>query len=449
MPLETGSSTEVISRNIAELIASGHPPEQAAAIAYKKAADEAVPGSRQFFLTADLSENIAETPEGYLLCSGVAVARTGSLSYLSSEIPEIEPLSGSKIVTLHRTADDLFDPLTLASGELKSVTMHHPPEGDDGTPGFVTPDNVSELEAGVGTNLRADFENGYLLADLMIKRRDLIDAVKARTLRQVSVGYTASIESDSPGVGHQGRIRINHFAIVPQGRCGPECAIIDQQTVEGHDMNGLLKKLLGIKDDGASPFADASTEELRALGAHLSEQLTAREAEEKRVADEAAAPVAEDPILALLELVKKLAMDVAEMKAAHKVDEAAEEAGIVDEAAAADACTPVADADTLALAEILAPGIKQGENDLRVDALRAAYADEDGKRVIDSAIGGVELEEALSNSDTLALIFQPAAEALAAERSAQAARKVADAKPAAAPVGVDLSQVFARRYAGQ
>jgi len=37
MPLQDGSSQEVISRNIEELIKAGHEPKQAEAIAYKKA----------------------------------------------------------------------------------------------------------------------------------------------------------------------------------------------------------------------------------------------------------------------------------------------------------------------------------------------------------------------------------------------------------------------------
>ena len=37
MPLEKGSSKEVISKNIAELIKAGHKKDQAVAIAYKEA----------------------------------------------------------------------------------------------------------------------------------------------------------------------------------------------------------------------------------------------------------------------------------------------------------------------------------------------------------------------------------------------------------------------------
>lgn len=37
MPLKPGYSKETISKNVAELVRSGHDPKQAAAIAYKKA----------------------------------------------------------------------------------------------------------------------------------------------------------------------------------------------------------------------------------------------------------------------------------------------------------------------------------------------------------------------------------------------------------------------------
>lgn len=42
MPLESGSSKEVISENIAEMIKSGHPPKVAEAAAFSKARGDTV-----------------------------------------------------------------------------------------------------------------------------------------------------------------------------------------------------------------------------------------------------------------------------------------------------------------------------------------------------------------------------------------------------------------------
>ena len=40
MPLKNGSSTEIINRNIAELVRTGYKPKQAVAIAFRKAGKE-------------------------------------------------------------------------------------------------------------------------------------------------------------------------------------------------------------------------------------------------------------------------------------------------------------------------------------------------------------------------------------------------------------------------
>jgi uncharacterized protein len=57
MPLESGSSQAVISKNIAELISAGHPRKQAEAIAYSKAGksaqDESIKGAGIMFVTPD------------------------------------------------------------------------------------------------------------------------------------------------------------------------------------------------------------------------------------------------------------------------------------------------------------------------------------------------------------------------------------------------------------
>ena len=57
MPLESGSSQEVVSRNIAELVKAGHPRKQAEAIAYSKAGksakDEKIKGAGIMLVTPD------------------------------------------------------------------------------------------------------------------------------------------------------------------------------------------------------------------------------------------------------------------------------------------------------------------------------------------------------------------------------------------------------------
>jgi len=44
----------------------------------------------RYYTTHSLSPNIEETPEGYLLCRDVPIARTGVQEYLSEEVP-VEP----------------------------------------------------------------------------------------------------------------------------------------------------------------------------------------------------------------------------------------------------------------------------------------------------------------------------------------------------------------------
>ncbi len=48
MPLKTGSSEEVISENIKELVKAGHSQKQSAAIAYKEAGKDGSESSREY-----------------------------------------------------------------------------------------------------------------------------------------------------------------------------------------------------------------------------------------------------------------------------------------------------------------------------------------------------------------------------------------------------------------
>lgn len=189
----------------------------------------------KFFSTADFSENIKETPEGYLICEGVALARLGELEYFKEELPELfNVLVDVEKIIVKRTANDLFDKHTMASFEGKPVTLNHPPE-------FVNPENWREFSVGVIENVRV--ESDKLVADLVIVDKRAIDVVKGGAKRELSLGYDADYIENGDGTFSQKNILGNHVAIVESGRCGVECAIKDSVFVsKGREMRFFKTK---------------------------------------------------------------------------------------------------------------------------------------------------------------------------------------------------------------
>lgn len=189
----------------------------------------------KFFSTADFSENIKETPEGYLICEGVALARLGELEYFKQELPELfNTLEDVEKIVVSRQANDLFDKNTMASFEGKPVTLNHPPE-------FVNPENWREFAVGVVENVRV--ESDKLVADLVIVDKRAIDVVKGGAKRELSLGYDADYIDNGDGTFSQKNILGNHVAIVESGRCGVECAIKDSIFVsKGREMRFFKTK---------------------------------------------------------------------------------------------------------------------------------------------------------------------------------------------------------------
>lgn len=189
----------------------------------RQSTPEPVKGHSRFYTTEQLGPKQSLTPEGFLLCEDVPLARSGEMIYGPDETP-IKGVHGSPVV-IHRDPEELFNPTTIGSGNGKDVVNDHP--DDD-----VTPANFRKLTGGVMLNLRpGEGDNdGLLVGDILVKDPDCINEVRAGK-REVSLGYDADYEEVSPGVGKQTNIIINHVALVERGRCGPRCAIGDRQTV--------------------------------------------------------------------------------------------------------------------------------------------------------------------------------------------------------------------------
>ena len=180
----------------------------------------------KYFFTTRLGETRYLQPDGSLLCKDVPIARTGTQVYLPEEI-DLEP-DASGTVTVWRTEDEVFSPETMASFEGVAVTLGHP-EDSLGNIVFVNPSNFAELAHGHIQNVRRGTgdKSDLLIADVLIKRQEAIDAVNAG-LTDVSCGYDAKYKQLAPGKGKQYQITGNHLAVgIDRGRAGGRCAIGD------------------------------------------------------------------------------------------------------------------------------------------------------------------------------------------------------------------------------
>lgn len=180
------------------------------------------------------------TPEGFLLCEEVPIARVGTMDYAAVELPELEDKDG--VIVAERTADVLFSPETLASFEGKPVTIDHPPD-------FVTPENYRDVVRGTVRNVRRGegTQSELMLADLLITDAVAIHRVRAKELTQTSNGYDANYEQIAPGRARQVSIVGNHVALVKSARCGPVCSIGDSAP------NLLTKGTIDMKTKKTAP----------------------------------------------------------------------------------------------------------------------------------------------------------------------------------------------------
>ncbi|MDV7491375.1 DUF2213 domain-containing protein [Acinetobacter baumannii] len=185
----------------------------------KKHKSKATVDRSNFYTTGQLGRTRETTPEGYLLCRDVPLARIGKLLYADGEVPVTADNSG--LIIIERGEDVLFDPRTIASFEGKPVTNDHPK-------GWVTPENWKKLSNGTAHDVRRgeDEDSDCLVADLLITDKDMIDAVMKGKV-EISLGYDADYTEISVGKGIQTNIFGNHIALVKKGRCGSRCKIGD------------------------------------------------------------------------------------------------------------------------------------------------------------------------------------------------------------------------------
>ena len=155
------------------------------------------------------------TEEGYLRVWCKA-ARTGTQLYRRSD--------GSQ-VREYRPPEEVGAPESLSSFGMTPVTMTHPPV-------LLDSKNTKEFQVGYSGS-KVSFSDGFVEVALVVTDQSVIDKIKRGQAREVSAGYKVDYDP-TPGQtedgeefdGVQRNIRVNHIAIVPRGRAGPEVKLL-------------------------------------------------------------------------------------------------------------------------------------------------------------------------------------------------------------------------------
>lgn len=397
----------------------------------------------RYLITSELGPRRHKTPEGFLICTAVPIARTGEYEYNVAEgmSPGIEPGPDGTIIS-RREEDEVFAPAALASFEGKPVTLGHPPVDE------VTPDDWRQYAVGHVTNVRrGEGDNAdKVVADLVISDAAAIEAINGG-LREVSCGYDVTVEQVEPGVERQTRIRGNHVALVDAGRAGPECAIkdskggvaMDKEVKEGSlfswdQVKEMLGMLLGkgnatetVTTETTETTADAckDADEIDELKARIAELEAERDALRAEVEGE----------------VETELIDEDEMVLETNVEEKTDS-------------KPLGFANRI---EILAPGMryempktdaKADARKAKLDAMRRALdraCDDDAKRAVIMSVAGRKVDNWANVKDgRVALVFKAASAALASINDARIPAPVAHGDAATMD---DYAAKVAERYA--
>jgi len=345
----------------------------------------------QFYYATPLSNNIARTDEGFLICQNVAITRAGDFYYKDSEVSVTPDKNG--LVRMIRTLEEITSPETIASFEGKPVTLQHPEEQ-------VTPENYSSVTVGTLKNVRqgSGEDMDKLIGDVLVMEQEAIEKVINGEMREVSIGFTSEEVEISAGVGLQENIRGNHLAIVTAGRAGHQFAIkdaaIEKLTTVERKMSFKEKVLSLLINDSREDATDTAN-------ANDTKDNQANDALNKRIG-----------------AIEKAVKDMADMFMKSKKDEdMEEEEESSDKKGKKDKkdSKMTIDADTLSRAEILAPGVSEDE-DMEMESLRQAYKDAGTKVIIDSLLGGRHFGEMRGDSSLRHAVFVGASEIVRAQR---------------------------------
>lgn len=202
----------------------------------------------QAFAGTAISEHLAHLPDGSLLCRGVNIARSGVQLYKPEELAEWGEVPNAPrggLIPVMRLPEEVFSRRSMASAEGLPLVSPHPGV-------FLTPSNWKAYSSGHIQNVREGeaLPNGdrTLVADLVVRDRELAEQIGLRRRRQVSMGYSCRYELMPDGnTWAQRDITYNHAAVVEKARGGDYLAIMDSEP-DGLRLQQVLEKFSRVMD---------------------------------------------------------------------------------------------------------------------------------------------------------------------------------------------------------
>ena len=172
------------------------------------------------------------TPQGYIKTTA-KITKGAVLQYYGHEIG-LTDSRANQIVNVNRTLDELSKPETLKSINGMPITITHPDKK------AVDADDWKSKTVGHVQNPRV--ESNYIVCDAFIQDKSAIELLKDRDIRELSVGYEPADIQEINGQFYHKNIRVNHVAIVAEGRAGSDCRLNDSKSKTGEKMKFQAKK---------------------------------------------------------------------------------------------------------------------------------------------------------------------------------------------------------------
>jgi len=181
------------------------------------------------------------------------ITRVGVQQYHVDELRRDKSLEGalngkSGLMNVFRPPETVFNPLTIDSFKNMPVTVSHPDN-------MVHPENARYVQAGhIGEDVK-QISNKDLGCTIHLTDKD---AIAISHGIETSAGYDCPIiaeDGEFEGVKYSfrfdGPMIGNHLALVPAGRCGPDCKVLDNKQEMNMDeakVQAMIDAAIGAVD---------------------------------------------------------------------------------------------------------------------------------------------------------------------------------------------------------